>query len=120
MGRRSAWLVVSVCLCTGIARGDVASLRAQLEAGDASAAAKLASLKGPGEEALLDALALGLPPAVAQAALDAAASVPKAEPVLAAHARARDPAVRAHAIAALGTGPLVLAALGDPDAAGRT
>src|SRR5215468_279380 len=84
---RSAWLVVVVCLLGGAARAD-----------------------GP-----LDALALGLPPAEARAALDAAAGTPGAEPVIAAYARARDPGVRAHAIAALGTGPLVVAALGDLD-----
>ncbi len=39
----------------------------------------------------------------------------RAEPVLLGCARARDAGVRAHAFAALGSGPAVVAALGDPD-----
>jgi hypothetical protein len=96
MVSRSTWLVVVVCLAGGAARAD--------------------RVDRTRDEALLDALALGLPPAEARAALDAAAAIPGAEAVLAGYTRARDPSLRAHAVAALGAGPRVLAALGDPDA----
>lgn len=88
---------------------DVAKTRAELFGADldaaAAAAQKLANTRQAGAlDALLDALAMGLHPRVAVAALDAVAqhSNPASLDVLLYYARNRNPEVRARAILALG------------------
>jgi len=109
---------------------DVSALRAQLAAPDSgtagAAAAALGTIRTPAAlDALLDALALGLAPDVAAAALDAVArhGAERSLPVLVAYAHHRNPGVRAHAVQALGAltasppaGQALLAALGDEEA----
>jgi HEAT repeat protein len=136
---RAAFAVISVVCGLGLWPGapsaaprtaDVAALAQRLSGKDAAAAAAAAQALGETRsaaalEALLDALALGLPPEVAAAALDAAGrhASDKALSVLLAYAHHRNPSVRAHAVQALGSlasgraaGEAVLAALGDEEA----
>lgn len=127
MRRRVLWVLVGV-LATGVASAapDVAGLRADLAGADLAraraAAAELGKLRQPAAgDALLDALAMGLPTDVAIAALDAVAALrPKgARDVLLGYTRHRGPDVRARAIVALAalddkpSRAALLAALGD-------
>lgn len=89
---------------------DIAATKAQLSGADVdratAAAAQLGQVRQPAAlDALLDALALGLHPRVAAAALEAVAGHAPASAldVLLAYARNRNPEVRAKAILALGT-----------------
>jgi hypothetical protein len=115
----------------------VRNARADLMSADeeraATAAMRLKGMKGPGTtDALLDALALGVPPNVARAALDALAEHHEKETVdtLVRYAQHRNPEVRAKALYALGflddarARAAILRGLGDAeldvrDAAGR-
>ena len=99
------------------------------EARALAAVAKLRRAKGGAAgDALLDALALGLPPRVAVAALDALRErrFPQSTDVLIRYAHHRDATLRAGAVAALGALDdkraidAVKAALGDSDRAVRT
>jgi HEAT repeat protein len=120
------------------APADPVALRADLQGTDAAraiaAAAALGAARTPATlDTLLDALATGLTPDVAVAALDALAAraaAPEARAatlgVLDAYRHHRDARVRAHALAGLAALPgspeaerAVLAGLGDPDAAVR-
>lgn len=90
------------------ASGQVAEAARALAGGDVDAAAKAAAVLGKdrsqaGLDALLDALALGLHPQVAVAALDALAArkKPVALDTLVAYSEHRNPKVRASAVAAL-------------------
>jgi HEAT repeat protein len=115
-------------LASGVASAapDVAALRGELAGADVGrardAVAELARIRQPAAaEALLDALAMGLPPDVAAAALDAVAVLrPKgARDVLLGYTRHRGAELRARAVTALaaqgdpGARPALLAALGD-------
>jgi hypothetical protein len=129
MPRRVSWAVaLLLALATGPAHAapDVAALRAQLTGADEAraraAAVELGRLRqAAAGEAVLDALAMGLAPEVAVAALDAVAALrPRgARDVLLGYSRHRGAEVRARAVTALGAlgdGPAraaVLAALGD-------
>ncbi|RMH37126.1 MAG: hypothetical protein D6689_21330 [Deltaproteobacteria bacterium] len=108
------------------ARIDLAAARAALSAADvdaaAAAAARLGQVRDPRAlDALLDALAAGVHPAVAEAALAAIArhAAPRSVDVVRHYARHRSPRVRAAAVAALGAvddaraAAAVLAALRD-------
>lgn len=138
MGRRGAcaalWVVVVGLAPAGWAKGgDAAALRAQLGAANpataSTAATALGALRFPAAlDALLDGLALGLAPDVAEAALDAVArhGAERSLPLLLAYSHHRNPAVRTHAVQALGAlagssaaTHAVLAALGDEEASVR-
>lgn len=104
---------------------DVLEKRAVVTGADKAAAAAAAAALGESDEpaaheALLDALALGLDPEVAIAALDAVGKHPGAgdAAVLGFYARYRDNDVRAAAVGALGpdTAKVLISALGDGDA----
>lgn len=114
------------------ASAEVAQAARALAGAEVDAARRAAALLGKdrsqaGLDALLDALALGLHPQVAAAALDALAArrQPAALDTVVAYAEHRDPAVRAGAVGALAaiedrrTEKHILAALGDGEASVR-
>lgn len=138
MERRGVWVALALLVCAGptaaAARApDPSALGSKLAGTDGkealAAAAALGDARTPAAEGvLLDALALGLPPEVAAAALDAVSrhASDRALPVLLAYARNRNVSVRTHALQALGAlagtpaaDGALLAALGDNEHAVR-